>query len=351
MATFLFSPGPFWTVTAHLYDSIIPKSGILIQLAVDACVTTVHRLVEYYFGLGFGGIGTGGFGVGLKSLEANVRSALDSLHSSDKKQLRLDAPSPTGPLGETTDAREVGFNEVVFDNLDQTEQILNVVSAVDEFGIGLNSSSAESEQWTKHAQDRVNAGVGCVLLALLVGGWVVFMLMPESSNLDVDLTSAITDSAESDDEGRRTLTSHCNGVNVENAKGDAGRSLPRRDSSGKPDSNDNDADPDDDDGDDNDPPPPPDSGPGLHEDDSSDRVGWKFLGGRFVLGYMAAGVWKVVRRLKAKNHESLVAPVRKGDQQGYEIELDYAPEWDVLRGAYRVFNRFGSSLSVLSTFR
>jgi len=200
---------------------------------------------------------------------------------------------------------------------------INVVSAVDGCGVGL-----KSENWTKHAQNRVNAGLGYALLALLVGGcWVVFMLMPESSNLDVDLAVAITDSAESDDEGRRTLASYRNGVDVE----DAGRSHPRRDSSGKPDSN---ADPD---GDDNDPPPPPDSSPGLHEDDSSDRVGWKFLAGKFVLGYIAAGVRKVVKRPKARR---LVAPVRRGDQQSYEIELDYSPEWDVLRGAYRVSNRF-----------
>jgi hypothetical protein len=285
-------------------------------------VTTVHRLVDYYFGFGFGGIGTGRFGVGLKLLEENVRSALDS--SSDKKQLRLDAPS----LGQTTDGREVGCNEVVFGNctspFDRTERIINVVSAVDGCGVGL-----KSEHWTKHAQNRVNAGLGYVVLALLVGGcWLMFMLMPESSNLDIDLTLAITDSAESDDGGRRTLESYRNGVDVEDAKEKVGRSHPRRDSSGNPDSNDNDADPD---GDDNDP-PPSDSGPGLHEDDNSDRVGWKFLAGKFVLGYMAAGVRKVVRRPKARQ---LVAPVRRGDQQSYEIELDYSPEWDVLRGAYR----------------
>jgi hypothetical protein len=330
MAIFLFSPGPFWTATASLYDFIIPKSAILIQLAVDACVTTVHRLVEYYFGLGFSGIGTGGFGVGLKLLEANVRSALDGLLSSDKKQLRLDAPSPTGLLGEATRGREVGFNEVVFGNytspLDRTERIIKVVSAFDKFGVGLKSLSAGSEHWTKHAQNRLNAGVGYALLALLVGAcWIVFMLMPESNNLDVDLTLAITDSAESDDEGWKTLAGYRNRVDVEDAKEDA-RSLPRRDSSRKPDSNDYDADLDEDD---NDPPPPPDSGPGLHEDDSSDRVGWKFLGGKFVLRYMAAGV----------------APGRRGYQQSCEIELDYSPEWDILRGVYRVSNRFESSES------
>ena len=177
----------------------------------------------------------------------------------------------------------------------------------------------------------------CIMVTVSAGVWLVLRHSAWPENAFSTSATSPTGSGESDP--KPSKAQHDSGKKCSAPK--QGRGASRRewgfksnDDGGDAESDLSEGDDDDDDDDDDDPPPPPGSGSQFLDDDEGYGRPWTVVGGKFILGSIVMGMWKVMKWLRWVTTRTSKRPLEVRSFEATIAMEKYENEWDVLTGSY-----------------